>query len=93
MRIWKSVNAAASAASISKAAVIPVNVPEQRSNANTQNYLQAYKPLEELNLVVEPEEVLTEDTSSTLEMPQGPESPAPNSKGSGWLCAGIGATI
>ncbi|WP_240457522.1 hypothetical protein [Vibrio neptunius] len=66
---------------------------EQRSNANTQNYLQAYKPLKELNQVVELEEVLTEDTSSTLEMPQGPESPAPNSKGSGWLCAGIGAAI
>ncbi|ARC92147.1 hypothetical protein B6A42_08600 [Vibrio coralliilyticus] len=50
---------------------------EQRSNVNTQNYLQAYKPLEELNQVVEPEEV-----------PQEPESPTPNSKGSGWLCAG-----
>ncbi|NOH41427.1 hypothetical protein F0267_24680 [Vibrio coralliilyticus] len=66
---------------------------EQRSNANTQNYLQAYKPLEELNQLVEHEKAPLEDTSNTLEVPQEPQSPAPNSKGSGWLCAGIGAAI
>lgn len=71
---------------------------EQRSNANTQDYLKQHKPLEELNPVAE---VQQEDTSTQLE-PQLVQPEVPNetpkdeteSKGvSSLVCAGIGAFI
>ncbi|CAK1819310.1 conserved hypothetical protein [Vibrio crassostreae] len=81
---------------------------EQRSNANTQDYLKQHMPLEALNAVAEvqqePQYAQPEGTSPQPEAQQvQSEVPnevqpypnnAPESDGvSGWLCAGIGAFI
>jgi hypothetical protein len=71
---------------------------EQRSNANTQDYLKQHKPLEELSPAAE---VQQEDTSTQLEpqlvQPEVPnETPKDDKEPQGvssLVCAGIGAFI
>ena len=65
---------------------------EQRSNANTQDYLQQYKPLEELNPPAPVEQ--TEEVEVLQEAPTETPQTDTEPKGvSSLFCAGIGAFI
>lgn len=73
---------------------------EQRSNANTQDYLKQYVPLDALKKPeeVQPEEISTPPQTQQVQPEVPNQDPKPRqeeqSKGiSGWLCAGIGAGL
>jgi len=67
------------------------NCTEQRSNANTQDYLKQYKPLEELTPA--PVERI-EEPDVVQDQPIETPEPGSEPKGvSGFMCAGIGAFI
>jgi len=82
------------------------NCTEQRANANTQEYLKQYMPLEELNKPLEvqqepistppkAQEVQPEAKQVQSEEPKQDTCDPKKTSGSvsGWLCAGIGAGL